>query len=106
MSNIGSKQGSHRRALWEFARIGDEEVLSAAIIVGEPNPLVAGVHDRMPVILLPGDYDRWLDPAMTIDELRGMLKPCDAALMKSYEVSRAVNSVKNDTPECIEPLAA
>ena len=48
--------------LWEFARIGDKEILSAAIIVGEPNPLAAAVHDRMPVILDPEDYDRWLDP--------------------------------------------
>jgi putative SOS response-associated peptidase YedK len=92
--------------LWEFARIDGEEIVSATIIVGEPNPLVAGVHDRMPVMLMPDDHDRWLDPAMTIDELRALLKPYDPDLMKSYEVSRAVNSVKNDTPECVEPLAA
>ena len=54
----------------------------------------------------PDDYDRWLDPAMTVDELRAMLKPFDPALMKAYAVSRVVNSVKNDTPECVEPLAA
>src|ERR1700693_5821728 len=37
--------------IWEFARIGGEEILSAAIIVGEPNPLVSAIHDRMPVML-------------------------------------------------------
>jgi putative SOS response-associated peptidase YedK len=42
----------------EFARLGGGEVVSAAMIVGEPNPLVGGVHDRMPVILLA--EDRWL----------------------------------------------
>jgi putative SOS response-associated peptidase YedK len=56
--------------------------------------------------VMPDDYDRWLAPAMTIDELRAMLKPYDADLMKAYEVSRAVNSVKNDTPECIEPITS
>ena len=30
------------------------------MIVGEPNPLVGGVHDRMPVMLMPEDYDTWL----------------------------------------------
>jgi putative SOS response-associated peptidase YedK len=45
-----------------------------------------------------------VDPAMTIDDLRAMLKPYDADLMHAYEVSRAVNSVKSDTPECVEPL--
>ena len=48
--------------IWEFARIGGEEILSACMIVGQPNPLVSGVHDRMPVMLLADDYDRWLDP--------------------------------------------
>jgi putative SOS response-associated peptidase YedK len=91
--------------LWEFTRLDGEDVLSATIIVGEPNPLVAGVHDRMPVMLMPEDYDRWLDPAMTVDELRAMLRPYDPDLMKAYEVSRAVNSVKNDTPECVEPIS-
>ena len=64
---------------------------------------VAPVHDRMPVMLMPADYDRWLDPATTVDELRGMLKPYDAELMKAYEVSRVVNSVANDTPASVEP---
>jgi putative SOS response-associated peptidase YedK len=90
--------------LWEFARIAGEELLSATIIVGEPNPLVNGVHDRMPVILMPEDYDRWLDNSTGVDELRGLLKPYDPDLMQAFRVSRAVNSVKNDTPECIEPI--
>ena len=49
--------------------------------------------DRMPVMLMPADYDRWLDRVITVDELRGMLKPYNSELMKSYEVSRVVNSV-------------
>jgi len=90
--------------LWEFTKLGGEDLLSTTIIVGEPNPLVAGVHDRMPVMLTPEDYDRWLDPAMSIDDLRAMLKPYDPKMVKAYEVSRAVNSVKNDTPESVEPM--
>jgi putative SOS response-associated peptidase YedK len=90
--------------LWEFARIAGEEIVSTTIIVGPPNPLVAGVHDRMPVMLMPEDYDRWLDPGMTVDQLRGLLKPYDPDLMKAYAVSRVVNSVKNDTEECIQPV--
>jgi putative SOS response-associated peptidase YedK len=38
--------------VWEFARLGGEDILSTAMIVGEANPLVSGVHDRMPVMLL------------------------------------------------------
>ena len=90
--------------LWEFARLGGQDILSAAIIVGEPNALAAPVHDRMPVILDPDDYDLWLDPAATVEELKGLLKPFPAERMQAYEVSRAVNSVRNDTEECTEPL--
>ena len=88
--------------MWEFARLGGEEILSTAIIVGEANSLVEAVHDRMPVMLMSEDYDRWLGPT-SIDDLKAMLKPYDPALMEAYAVNRAVNSVKNDTDECIEP---
>ena len=90
--------------IWEFARLGGEEILSACMIVGEPNPLVGGVHDRMPVMLMPEDYDTWLGPSKSPEELRALLRPYDADLMESYAVSRVVNSVKNDTEECIEPI--
>jgi len=90
--------------LWEFARIGGEDLVSAAIIVGEPNPLAAAVHDRMPVILDPEDYDRWLAPETTIEELRALLKPFPAERMRAEAVSRLVNNVLNDSEACIEPI--
>ena len=51
------------------------------MIVGEANPLVGGVHDRMPVMLMSEDYDRWLGPTTSIDDLKAVLKPYDPALM-------------------------
>jgi putative SOS response-associated peptidase YedK len=90
--------------IWEFARIEGEEILSAAIIVGEANSLVSPIHNRMPVMLMSKDYDRWLGPATDMHELKSMLKPYDASLMEAYAVSRLVNSVNNDTEECIEPM--
>jgi putative SOS response-associated peptidase YedK len=90
--------------IWEFARLGGEEILSTAIIVGQANPLVGGIHDRMPVMLMLEDYDRWLATANSADELKSLLRPYDADLMEAYAVSRVVNSVKNDTEECIEPV--
>jgi putative SOS response-associated peptidase YedK len=89
---------------WEFARIGGEEILSTAIIVGEANPLVGGIHDRMPVMLMSEDYDRWLGPDSSVAELKALLRPYAANFMEAYAVSRAVNSVKKDTEECIEPV--
>jgi putative SOS response-associated peptidase YedK len=90
--------------IWEFARLAGGEILSAAMIVGEPNPLVGGIHDRMPVMLMSEDYDRWLGRANSADELKSLLRPYDADLMEAYAVNRVVNSVKNDTEECIKPV--
>jgi putative SOS response-associated peptidase YedK len=53
----------------------------------------------MPVMLMSEDYDQWLDPSLTVDELKALLRPYDPALMEAYAVSRVVNSVKNDTEE-------
>jgi len=90
--------------LWEFARVAGEEILSTTIIVGETNPLVGGIHDRMPVMLSPEYYHRWLDPDKSPAQLRAMMTPYDPDLMKSYKVSWVVNSVKNDTQECVAPI--
>ena len=46
-----------------------------------------------------------LGTANSADELKSLLRPYDANLMEAYAVSRVVNSVKNDTEECIEPVA-
>jgi putative SOS response-associated peptidase YedK len=55
------------------------------------------------VMLMPAHYDTWLGATSAPEELRPLLKPYDANLMEAYAVSRVVNSVKNDTPECIYP---
>jgi putative SOS response-associated peptidase YedK len=89
--------------IWEFTRLGGDEILSAAIIVGEANPLTGAIHDRMPVMLMPEDYDTWLEADASPEDLKALLKPYDADLMEAYAVNRTVNSVKNDTEACIEP---
>ena len=90
--------------IWEFARLNGADTLSACMIVGEPNPLVGGFHDRMPAMLRTENYDDWLDSCAAVEQLRSLLKPYDAELMEAYAVSRAANSVRNDNPECIAPI--
>jgi len=76
-------------------------VKSCAILTTTPNAITAAVHDRMPVILHPANYDLWLDPGMTnVDAACDLLKPCDARLMRCYPVSVRVNHAANDDPEC------
>jgi len=82
-------------------------LITCTIITTEPNELVRPIHDRMPAILPKGAESLWLDPELN-DQTRLMdvLQPYPAAEMDAYTVSSLVNSVKNDSPECIEPASA
>jgi len=88
--------------LWDRWRDPKNNILeTCTILTTRPNPLVADVHDRMPAILNPEDYERWLDPGITNSEIvLDCLKPFDAALMMKYPVSPRVNRPENDDEEC------
>lgn len=59
----------------------------------------------MPVILEPGDFDLWFDPAeQNHDRLAPLLRPAANNLLAMYPVSRYVNKPANEGPECIAPL--
>lgn len=75
---------------------------TCTIITTESNELIAGIHERMPVILRPEDEAGWLnrsnrDPA----RLLHLLKPFPAKEMRAYPVSSHVGNVNNDSPECV-----
>lgn len=79
---------------------------SCTIITTRPNVLIAKIHDRMPVILDPKNYDAWLDPQFQDeDKLKSFLVPCPATKLKYWAVSRAVNKVgDDDTENCIKEV--
>jgi putative SOS response-associated peptidase YedK len=88
--------------LWDRWRSPEGSALeTCTILTTTANPLVADIHDRMPAILRPEDYDLWLDPGVT-DPARvaELLKPYDAREMRKYPVSDFVNRADNEGPEC------
>jgi putative SOS response-associated peptidase YedK len=77
-------------------------LLSCTIITTDSAGPLADIHDRMPLTISAGDWDRWLDPDAPIDE--GLLRGHgDLDRIAIREVSRLVNSVRNNGPELIEP---
>ena len=88
--------------LWEAwtDRGTGEEITTCTIVTCEPNPLMAKLHNRMPVILDPADYDAWLDPARGGTEL---LRPCPEEWLEAVPVSTRVNSPGNDDETIIQP---
>jgi putative SOS response-associated peptidase YedK len=80
-------------------------VRTFTIVTSGPNDAVADLHDRMPVIVPDEAWERWLDPSPADPgELQGLLQPSDDIALRIYAVSRAVNDVRRDGPELIEPL--
>jgi putative SOS response-associated peptidase YedK len=80
---------------------------SCTIITTEANPLMAALHHRMPVILPQNREGAWLDPTISdYAYLKSLLTPYPDTSMNAYEVSPYVNSAKNDSVECIRPVAA
>lgn len=79
-----------------------ERVESCTIVTTDANALVAPIHDRMPVILDPADFDAWLDGER--ETALGLLRPFDPAAMAAWPVDPRVGNVRNDDPGLIEPL--
>jgi putative SOS response-associated peptidase YedK len=103
---IDRSKKARERALTERWHGADQEIESCTIITTDANDLMRPIHDRMPVILAPADYDRWLDPAVQkADLLQTLLRPCAEGVLTAIPVSTRVNNPKNDDPMCVESLA-
>jgi putative SOS response-associated peptidase YedK len=89
---------------WEGEHKGEPvSFISFAIVTCEPNSLVAPLHDRMPAILRPEDYQSWV-----FDERDVALKaigPYPAQVMSAQQLGTAINNSRNEGPELLEAVA-
>ncbi len=84
----------------------DEPLIrSCTIITTTGGPDMDGIHDRMPVILQPDTFDRWLDPDDgDTSALAALLRPPPAGTIEHHRVGQRVGSVRNDDPQLIESV--
>jgi putative SOS response-associated peptidase YedK len=90
-------------AIWRDPSSGARRY-TVSILTGPPNELVGRVHDRMPIILDPDDWDTWLGEETPAPRLRSLLRPRPADGMVVYPVSPAVNNVRSEGAELLLPL--
>jgi putative SOS response-associated peptidase YedK len=91
--------------LWESWNSPDGTVVeSCTIITTSANSLIRKIHDRMPVILHPAQYDAWLAYGSLEDFRQQILAPYPAEEMEAFRVSQEVNSPRNDIPACLHPI--
>src|SRR5436190_24329838 len=87
--------------IWDTWRTRTETITTCAIITTPANALVGELHDRMPAILPLEVQEAWLDRRTNRADLPGMLTPYPASRMKSYPISRKLNSPEFDDAELL-----
>lgn len=82
----------------------EEMVETVTIITTQANDKLRPIHHRMPLIVPPEAYQRWLDPKSDLGEVHDTLATFPGENMAFYRVGSAVNNVRNDGPQVLEPL--
>jgi putative SOS response-associated peptidase YedK len=86
----------------ESVHTPDTWLQSFSIITTEANELMSEIHTRMPVILHPRDWARWLDRSITEQPPVDLLRPYDSDLMEMHPCNPLVGNVKNNFSELLE----
>lgn len=98
--------------LWRDPKVPDSPPrLTFTILTREPIADIAMIHDRMPVLLPPGVWSEWLDPATSSERTAAIVDPVGPTQLENgsldaYPVATTVNSVRNNGPSLINPVAA
>jgi putative SOS response-associated peptidase YedK len=93
--------------LWEAWRSLEDEhwLRSCTIITTAAGVDMAAIHDRMPVILEPDRFERWLDPNLDDrDELEALLAPTSVGTLVRHRVDARVGSPRNNDPALLDEL--
>jgi putative SOS response-associated peptidase YedK len=80
---------------------------TCSVITTEATDAAGHIHDRMPMVITRDAIDAWLDPEITDPERAlELLQVTEASALEAYAVSTEVNSVENNNPSLVEPLAS
>jgi len=98
--------------LWRDPARGDDDplrwLMTATVLTTTAEDAVGMIHDRMPLFVEPERWAEWLDPDLdgSTADLADLLVPASPGRLDAYPVSTAVNAVRNNGPQLIEPIAA
>ena len=87
--------------VWEHWEHDGETIYSCAIITTAANDKIAPIHDRMPVIIPPDDYNRWLDKNNTAIDMADFLAADAYGKMQLTAISTRVNTPLHNDEECL-----
>lgn len=85
---------------------GGSEIDSGCILTTASNEQIGKIHHRMPVVIRPGDFDRWLDcKTQEPRDVADLMQPVEDGFFEAVAVGDKVNKVANSGPDIQEPLA-
>jgi len=89
----------------EYASYSPGDVIETfTIMTTTPSPVIAALHNRMPVVVEPPHFSAWLSRESDPEDVLGLLRPYPGAL-KAHRVSTRLNKAGNDDPSCVEHVA-
>lgn len=77
---------------------------TSTIITTDAEDSLGHIHDRMPLMVEPDQWDQWLDPRVSGPDLLDLLRPAAPGGLDAFPVSRLVSNVANNGPALVEPL--
>lgn len=100
-----NKQPFALAGIWASQKVEGETIEACGILTTTPNDVVRVVHDRMPVIVDPKDYEAWLDSedVRNFAALKKIFNPYSSDKMEAFQVGAWVNNVTHDDEKCVEP---
>ncbi|MGZ8950524.1 MAG: SOS response-associated peptidase [Methylobacter sp.] len=87
--------------LWEHWEQDQETVYSCTIITTVANDKIAPIHNRMPIIIAPDDYNRWLDKKTAIVDIAAFLAADAYRNMHVIPISTRVNNPLHNDESCL-----
>jgi putative SOS response-associated peptidase YedK len=90
--------------LWEtYLDPSGAEIDTACIVTTGANGATVAIHDRMPALIEPQDFDEWLNPDETVAPPLKLLRPAPEDMIEFFAISPLVNRAGNDGPELQTP---
>ena len=91
--------------LWNDWNEKNENIRSFTIITTAANDFMKPTHDRMPLILKPEFWRKWIAPDAGLSEIDKILEqPVGNDVLQNWEVGPYVNNAAHEGPDCIEPI--
>ena len=81
------------------------EIDTGCILTVQSNDQIGNIHHRMPVVIKPQDFDRWLDcKTQEPRHVADLMQPVEDGFFEAIAVSDKVNKVANAGPDIQQPV--